>query len=51
MLEITRKRIITKIYLKTQIYDWGALLAQSVKHATLDLQVVSLSPLLGVEIT
>lgn len=31
--------------------DWGAQLAQSVEHATLDLGVLSLSPTLCVEIT
>jgi len=30
---------------------WGGRLAQSVKHVTLDLGVVGLSPTLGVEIT
>ena len=30
---------------------WGAWLAQSVEHATLDLEVVSSSSTLGVEIT
>ena len=30
---------------------WGAWLAQSVKHATLDPRVVSSSPMLGVDIT
>ena len=29
----------------------GTWLAQSLEHATLDLRVVSLSPMLGVEIT
>ena len=32
-------------------YTRGALMAQWVKHATLDLGVVSLSPILGVEVT
>uniref|UniRef100_A0A7N5JXH0 Uncharacterized protein n=1 Tax=Ailuropoda melanoleuca TaxID=9646 RepID=A0A7N5JXH0_AILME len=30
---------------------WGAWLPQSGEHATLDLRVVSLSPMLGVEMT
>jgi len=30
---------------------WGAWLAQSVEHTTLDLGVVSSSPTLGVEVT
>ena len=29
---------------------WGTWLAQSIEHETLDLRVVSLSPVLGVEI-
>ena len=31
--------------------NWGAWLAQSVERGTLDLRVVSLSPMLGIEIT
>ena len=34
-----------------QKYSWGTWLAQLVKHATPDLGVVSLSPMLGVEMT
>ena len=30
---------------------WGTWLAQTVEHVTLDLKVMSLSPMLGVEIT
>ena len=33
------------------IFLWGTWLAQSVEHATLDLGILSLSPMLGVEIT
>ena len=40
---------VTQTSIKIKRHFWGAWLAQSVEHATLDLRIVSLSPMLGVE--
>ena len=41
----------TKITKKKKIYFWGTWLAQSEEYVALDLEVMSSSPMLGVEIT
>ena len=54
MLFIAALFRIPKIWKQTEyssIDEWGAWLAQSVKHVTLDLRVVSSSPMLGIELT
>ena len=44
-------RYTVYLWLKNFIVNGGAWLGQSVKHATLDLRVVSSSPMVGVEPT
>lgn len=48
-----KKILFAKVmyFKKFMNYGWGTCLAHSVEHGTLDLKVVSLSPLLGVDIT
>ena len=48
-IENYRARLINLILRKPNF--WGAWLAQAEEHRTLDLRVVNLSPMLGVEIT
>ena len=38
------------LVISLRVYSWGAWLAQSVEDVTLDLGVVNLSPMFGVEV-
>ena len=49
--EEMHSRVIRCYVINKNYFLWGAWLALSEEHATLDLRIMSLSPMLGVEIT